>query len=142
MPTSDALKLAPRDSGLDLIEISPSAKPPVARIMSFDKYRYEQEKLEKKQRQANKNTDLKQVQISARAALNDLQVKLAKLEEFLNEGHPVEIIMRLKGREKANKDFAGQKLTAFMKMIVTEYKIISPPKYAGNGFSAQITKKE
>lgn len=142
MPTSEALKLAPRDSGLDLIEISPTAKPPVARIMSFDKYRYEQEKLEKKQRQANKNTDVKRIQISARAAMNDLQVRLAKLEEFLKEGHPVEIVMRLKGREKANKDFAGKKLTDFMKMITTEYKIISPPKYAGNGFSAQITKKE
>jgi len=110
--------------------------------MSFDKYRYEQEKIEKKQRQANKNTDVKHVQISARSAQNDLLVKLARLEEFINEGHPIEIIMRLKGREKANKEFAGKKLTDFMKMIKTEYKIISPPKYAGNGFSAQITKKE
>lgn len=137
----EALKLVPPESGLDLIEISPNAKPPVARIMSFDKYRYEQEKLEKKQRQAQKNTDIKTVQISARMAENDLQIKLKKLEEFFAEGHQVEITMRLRGREKANKDWARKKLEDFMKMITTEYKIIAPPKYGGTGFSTQIVKK-
>lgn len=136
-----ALALVPVESGLDLIEISPNAKPPVARIMSFDKYRYEQEKLLKKQRQAQKNTDIKVVQISARMAENDLKIKLKKLEEFFEEGHQVEISMRLRGREKANKDWARKKLEDFMKMIPTEYKIISPPKYGGNGFATQITKK-
>lgn len=137
----EALKLVPIESGLDLIEISPTAKPPVARIMSFDKYRYEQEKLEKKQRQAQRNTDIKVVQISARMGINDLQIKLKKLEEFLGEGHQVEITMRLKGREKANKDWAKKKLEDFMKTIVTEFKVIAPPRYAGNGFSAQIVRK-
>ena len=137
----EALKLVPPESGLDLIEISPNAKPPVTRIMSFDKYRYEQEKLEKKQRQAQKNTDIKTVQISARMADNDLQIKLKKLEEFFAEGHQVEITMRLRGREKANKDWAKKKLEDFMKMIVTEYKVIAPPRYSGNGFSTQIVKK-
>lgn len=136
-----ALALIDPTLGLDLIEISPSAKPPVARIMSFDKYRYEQDKLEKKQRQAQKNTDIKQVQISARAAQNDLQVKLKRLEEFLAEGHQVEILMRLRGREKANKGWAEGKLREFIGSIATEIKIIAPPKYSGNGFSAQITKK-
>lgn len=137
----EALKLVPLESGLDLIEISPTAKPPVARIMSFDKYRYEQEKLEKKQRASQRSTDIKVVQISARMADNDLQIKLKKLEEFLGEGHQVSITMRLRGREKANKDWAGQKLEEFIKMITTEYKVIAPPRYAGNGFSTQIVKK-
>ena len=137
----DALALVPESSGLDLIEISPNAKPPVARIMSFDKYRYAQDKLEKKQRQSQKQTDLKVVQISARAAENDLQVKLKRLEEFLGEGHQVMINMRLKGREKANKSWAEQKLKDFMNMVKIEYKIIAPPRYAGNGFSTQIVKK-
>ncbi len=131
----------PPSSGLDLIEISPGAKPPVARIMSYDKYRYEQEKIEKKQRQSQRQTDLKVVQISARAAENDLQIKLKRLEEFLGEGHQVMITMRLKGREKANKGWAEQKLKDFMNMVKIEYKIIAPPRYAGNGFSAQIVKK-
>lgn len=141
MPIKEALALIAEGSGLDLIEISPNAKPPVARIMSFDKYRYEQEKLEKKQRQSQKNADLKVVQISARAAENDLQIKLKKLEEFLGEGHQVMITMRLKGREKANKGWAEQKLRDFMGLVKTEFKIIAPPRYAGNGFSAQIVKK-
>ncbi len=137
----EAMALVPPDSGLDLIEISPNAKPPVARIMSFDKYRYEQEKLEKKQRQSQKQGDLKVVQISARAAQNDLQIKLGKLEEFINEGHQVEVVMRLRGREKANKDWAKNKLEEFLKMITVPFKVISPPKYGGNGFAAQIAKK-
>lgn len=141
MSREAALALVPPDSGLDLIEISPKAKPPVARVMSYDKYRYEQEKLEKKQRQSQKQTDLKVVQISARAAENDLKIKLKKLEEFLGEGHQVEITMRLKGREKANKPWAEGKLREFMGTITTEFKIIAPPRYGGRGFSTQIVKK-
>ena len=141
MTREKALALARPDEGLDLIEIAPSAKPPVARLMSFDKYRYEQEKAEKKERLAKKSAGLKQIQISARAAMNDLLVKLRKLEEFLNEGHQVEIQMRLRGREKGNKDWARQKLVGFLKMITGEYKILSAPRFGGRGMIVHISRK-
>ena len=138
---SDALKLVPPESGFDLIEVAPLAKPPVARIMSYDKFRYEQDKKEKKERLAQKVGGIKRVQISARAALNDLQVKLRKLEEFLTEGYQVEIFLRLRGREKGNKQWADMKLQEFLKMITAEYKIIAPPKFGGQGVFTQIIKK-
>lgn len=137
----EALKLARPEEGLDLIETVPGAKPPVARVMSFDKYRYEKGKQEKKERRAQKGGELKQVQISARAAANDLMIKVRQLEKFLTEGHPVEIHMRLRGREKYNKDWARQKLTDFTNMITAEYKVMSEPKFGGRGMMMQIIKK-
>lgn len=127
--------------GIDLIEISPNAKPPVARLMSYDKFRYEEAKREKKERLAQKSGGLKHVQISARAAQNDLMIKMRQLEEFLGEGYQIEINMRLRGREKGMKDWARQKLEEFMKKIPVEYKRISEPRFGGYGMSVQIAKK-
>ncbi len=109
--------------------------------MSYDKYRYEEEKRIKKERLAQKGGGVKQVQISARAAQNDLQIKLKQLEKFLNEGHQVDINVRLRGREKGNKDWARQKLEDFMKQIPMEYKRLSEPRFGGYGLSIQIAKK-
>lgn len=136
-----ALALARPAEGIDLIEISPNAKPPVARLMSYDKFRYETAKREKKERLAQKGGGLKHVQISARAAENDLRIKLKQLEEFLAEGYQVEINMRLRGREKYMRDWARQKLDEFMKMIPVEYKRMSEPHFGGYGMSVQIAKK-
>ncbi len=141
MKREEALALAKPELGLDLIEIVREAQPPVVRIMSFDKYRYEHEKAVKKERLAQKSAGLKQIQISGRAAENDLRVKLKQLEAFLSEGHPIEIQMRLRGREKGNKDWARQKINEFLKMITVEYKITSEPKFGGRGMIAQIVKR-
>ncbi len=141
MTRDEALRLARPEEGLDLIEIVSTAKPPVARVMSFDKYRYEMEKQGKKERRMQKGGELKQVQVSARAATNDLMTKVRQLEKFLTEGHPVEIDLRLRGREKRNKDWARQKFEEFMKMITVEYKIVSDPKFGGKGMMAQIIKR-
>jgi translation initiation factor IF-3 len=141
MSRDEALTIA-RERGIDLIEIVPNAQPPVAKIISFDKYRYQKEKAIKKERSAQKSSGLKQIQISGRAAVNDLQTKLRKLHEFLDEGHQVEIQMRLRGREKYNKPWAMQKLEEFLKMITIDYKIMSPAKFGGRGIQIYITKKK
>lgn len=141
LATQEALKLA-KEKGLDLIEIAPTAKPPVMKIMSFDKYRYLEEKKLKKQRAQQKIQELKQVRISARAAKHDLEIKAAKVNEFLEEGNMVEIQLVLRGREKANKEWAKQKLLDFVnKMIDPEHKVILEPKYGFKGFNMQIIKK-
>ncbi len=143
LPREKALALAGPETGLDLIEISPNAKPPVVRLMSYDKFRYEEAKREKKERLAQKSGGLKQVQVSARAAQHDLLVKLKQLEEFLHDGHQVEINLRLRGREKGMKDWARTKLEEFLKMIPpeVEYKRLSEPRFGGYGLSMQIAKK-
>ncbi len=140
MPLEAALKLA-QEKGLDLIEIAPTAKPPVAKIISFDKFRYQKEKELKKQKTSQKTGEMKQVRISARAALNDLQIKTKILEKFLEEGNKVEIMLLLKGREKYNRSWANQKLNEFLKLITIEYKIIMEQRFIGRGLVTQIMKK-
>ena len=129
------------EAGLDLIEIAPNATPPVARIISHDKFRYQKEKEEKKQRLAQKAKGLKQVRITARAAENDLLIRVRQAEAFLKEGRQVEINLALRGREKGNKEWARKKLEEFLRMITLPHEIIVPPRAGGRGFIAQIGKK-
>lgn len=144
MPREKALALVKPGEGIDLIEISPTAKPPVARLMSFDKFRYMQEKAEKKAKQAQKTVGLKQVQISVRAAKNDLLIKARQMDKFLEEGHNVDIMMRLRGAEKYNRPRALQKLEEFIKMTTVEHKRLGEPKFGGRGMImpiAPVSKK-
>jgi translation initiation factor IF-3 len=140
LKTSAALERA-KEMGLDLIEVSPAANPPVARIMSYDKFRYEETKKLKKQKAKQKGQELKQVKISIREAKNDLERKANRVNEFLEGGNQVEIMLWLRGREKANKDFARNKLTEFLTTIDPDHKVIMHPKYSGRGFIVQVAKK-
>lgn len=140
MKKEAALTLA-KEKETDLIEISPTAKPPVAKLMSFDKYRYQEEKKLKKQRAQQKTQELKQVQIGIKTAKHDLEIKSEKVDEFLTEGHQVTIVMVLRGREKGNKNWALQKLDEFLKIIKTPHKIIMEPRFGGRGFSILIVKQ-
>ena len=127
--------------GLDLIQINALTDPPVVKIISFDKFRYQQEKEEKKQRQAQKQKELKQVRITGRAAQNDLLIRAKAADKFLEEGHKVEINLALRGREKAHKEWALQKMQEFLSMITVPYALTMAPKQGGRGYVAQITKK-
>ena len=121
-----------------MILISPKANPPVARIMGFDKFRYERSKELKKQR-AQKAPEIKRVQISPRTAKNDLLIQLKKLEKFLAASHVVEIQLVLRGREKANKEWAQLKLEEFMAMIEAPHKVTGSVKTGGRGMLVQIS---
>lgn len=137
----EALRIA-KERGLDLIEIASAATPPVAKIISFDKFRYQKEKEEKKQYAAQKRVkELKQIRITPRAAKNDLEVKARKVDEFLESGHKVEIGVFLRGREKANRDWALDKLREFLLMIKAPHTITLPPRPGGRGFVTQVAKK-
>jgi translation initiation factor IF-3 len=109
--------------------------------MSFDKFRYQKEREEKKQRIAQKAKELKQIRISPRAAANDLETKARQAEKFLNEGHKVEILIFLRGREKGNREWNLQKLHDFVKMIKVPYQVTMEAKPGGGGFVTQIAKK-
>ena len=140
MSREAAFKLA-QDSGLDLIETVPMAKPPVAKMIDYDKFRFQKEKELKKQKSSQKTGELKGIRVSPRAAKNDLDIKARLVEKFLSKGNNVEIMFQLKGREKANRDWAKQKLNEFLKTITVEYKVVSEPKFGGRGMAMQIAKK-
>jgi len=140
MPKEEALKIA-SEKELDLILISTSADLPIARIANFDKFRYEQSKEEKKKNINSSKQQLKHIQFSARSADNDMRTQIAKLEKFLKNGSKVAITLRLRGREKGNKDWARSRMEIFLSMIEQEYKIVSPLKFAGYGMTIHISPK-
>lgn len=137
---ADALKMA-KEKGLDLIEISATSTPPICRIISYDKYRYQQEKKLKKQRSNQRGGEQKQVQISIREAKNDLLMKVGRVHDFMAEGHQVEVYLSMRGRELGNRDFAKKKLQEFMLLITTPFQVLNPINFGGRGFTTLITKK-
>ncbi len=142
MGLGDALKIA-YQKNLDLIEVGPGANPPVVKIVSFDKFRYQKEKELKKQfLNQKKNEEFKQVRISPRMALNDLNVKARKVIKFLEKGDRVEIRIQAKGRENIHKEFILEKLNNFLELINVPYKIIMPAKKGQGGFIIQIAKNK
>ena len=103
MSLSEALKIA-EDHGVDLIEISPNANPPVAKIIDWGKYQYQKMKEQQKNRKNAKTSELKQIRIGLKIGSNDLDIKVRKIREFLNEGHKVRILVCFKGREIAHQE--------------------------------------
>lgn len=134
-----ALEMA-YEKRLDLVEISPTAVPPVARIIDFGKYQYQQEKQIKKQRAKHKTVGMKLIKISLRIAENDSLTKIKKLEEFLEEGHKVKVDMFLRGRERANSDFAKERFQKFLGMIKAPHKAEQPTKKLPTGFTTVLSK--
>lgn len=99
----DALRQA-SDLGLDLAEIAPNAEPPVARILDWGKYRYEQTKQEQKARRNQKQVEVKEVRLGLKIGDHDLEVKLKRARKFLEEGHKVKMSLRFRGREITHPD--------------------------------------
>lgn len=123
-----------------MIEVSPLTKPPVARIIDFDKYRYQQEKKLKKQKSGLRKQEVKRIQISIRSAKNDLLIKAKKVEQFLSKGHMVDIVVILRGREKAHRGLAKEKLAGFLQLI-SAYKIFRETGIDNKSISIRIQAK-
>ena len=123
IPTKDALALAQK-AGLDLIEISPGATPPVAKIMDYGKFQYEQQKKDRDAKAKSHVTETKSVQIKVTEGEHDLTRKARQAAEWLREGHRVKIELFLRGRYKyMEPKFLEERLDRFVKMIPEEYKI-------------------
>ena len=99
MPTSQALQMA-MDAGMDLVELNANSVPPVVKIMDFGKYKYEQKKRASEAKKKQKITEMKEVWIKPFIEENDLQIKLKKVFEFLDEGNKVKIAVMTKGAKK------------------------------------------
>jgi translation initiation factor IF-3 len=102
--TNEALRMA-QEAGLDLVEVAPTAKPPVCRIMDYGKWRYQQQKKEDKSRASNKGGRLKMLNIDTiRIGDHDLEIKVNRARDFLKDGNKVQFTLRFKGREMAHLD--------------------------------------
>lgn len=137
MTASAALKLA-TEKGLDLIEISPQASPPVAKIVDFGKYLYQREKSGKKKQKKSANQETKVVRISLKTGEHDLQVKSALADKFLEKNNKVRVEIFLRGREKAFRPLAREKLNTFMGYLASPHLIEEQIKPTPTGFSTMI----
>lgn len=100
---SEALQRAEL-AGLDLVEVSPGANPPVARIVDWGKYKYEKTKQLKQQKKQQKSIDIKQIRLGMRIGDNDLDIKVNRARKFLEAGHKVKVMLLYRGRENAHKE--------------------------------------
>lgn len=137
MKLGEALVLA-QEHGLDLVEVSPLAVPPVCKLIDFAKFRYQQKKLEQQQKKNAKKVELKTIWISVRISDHDMQIKANKVVEFLTEGDVVKIELRMRGREQAFGDLGRQQLQNFLTKITVAHRIEVPLKRMGGTWSVTV----
>ncbi len=134
---NEALKLA-EEQGLDLVEISPNADPPVAKIVDWGKYNYQRTKQLQKSKKNAKSLEVKQMRFGLKIGEHDLGVKLRKVTDFLETGHKVKITVFYRGREMAHKDLgfklADKVIESFGETIVVDQQ----PQLAGKQLSFVI----
>lgn len=136
----DALKAAD-DANLDLIEISPNAKPPVAKIMDFGQYRYETKRKASEVKAKSHVTETKSVQVKIGTGEHDQALKAKRAAEWLNEGHRVKVDLFLWGRYKyMEPGFLKERLERFLKIIPADYKLADTLRKSPKGFTCTIER--
>ncbi len=124
---------------LDLIEISPNATPPVAKIMDYGKFQYDEKKKQKVAKSRTQTSELKNVQVKIGTGEHDLELKAKKASEWLKEGNRVKIDLYLVGRSKyMDINFLKERMDRIMKLITTEYKVVVAPTKGLKGLSSII----
>jgi translation initiation factor IF-3 len=140
MKTTAAIALA-QEHGLDLIEITATATPPIAKIMDYGKFEYEQNKKLKEAKAKAHKTETKSIQIKIATGDNDLAMKAKKASEWLAEGHRVKVELYLVGRSKFSKDdFKKERLDRVLNLITEHYKIAEAFKPSPRGVMVTIEK--
>lgn len=134
----EALKQA-AELELDLIEIAPQAQPPVARIFDFQKFRYEEGKKERGSKKSSEGA-LKELWLSPRIAEHDLEVRLNRTKEFLNNGHKVKLTVKFKGREMAHQELGHKVLQEALDLLGEHASVEREPKFEGRRLSLIVTK--
>ncbi len=121
-----------REEGVDLVEISPKADPPVCRIIDYGKMLYALKKKEQKGKQGTKTQEIKGIRLTFRIGEGDMERQRKKAREFLEEGHPIRIQLVMRGREKAHKDIAFEKLNSFIAGLADISRLENNPKGSGH----------
>lgn len=140
MPLRDALKAA-EEAGLDLVEISPNATPPVAKIIDWGKYQYQKMKDLQRSKRAAKASDLKQMRFGLKIGAGDLEVKLRKVRGFLADGHKVRLQVVYKGREMAHREIGYELINKITEQLEEEAIVEQKPQMAGRNLSVVIRSR-
>lgn len=142
LPLAEALSAA-KAAGTDLIEISPTAVPPVAKIMDYGKFEYERSKKERAVKAKVKVSETKEVQIKVGTGDNDMDLKAKKVAEWLSEGHRVRAELFLKGRYKGmDEEFLKTRLDKFILRVPYAYKVAEPTAKSPKGFACVIERDQ
>ena len=130
MPTSKALSLA-EQQGLDLVEITPNAFPPVCKIMDYGKFRYEESVKAKKARKAQKVQQVKEIKFHPGTDVGDLQHKLRQIRQFLADGNKVKITLQYRGRENAHRELGEDMISNVLEQLKDDCTVEQAPKTLG-----------
>jgi len=137
VPPEKALLMA-EDVGLDLVEISPNASPPVCKIMDFGKYKYEQQKRESEARKKQKIIEVKEIKFRPGTDIHDYDVKMRSVYKFLENGDKVKITMRFRGREMAHQELGRELLERVADDVKDHGKVENIPKLEGRQMTMMI----
>ena len=142
MSSRDAQILA-RQQGVDLVEIAANANPPVVKIIDWGKFQYQKMKEEARNRKKarEKQSELKQMKIGLKISDNDLNIKVRKMREFIDDGDRVKVMIVLRGREMAHKDLGQELLDKVLGLIDEDIAIEGKAQWSGRNLSVQVRKK-
>ena len=141
MQPFEALKMA-RERGLDLVEISPTADPPVCKITDYGKFLYQQNKKAHEQRKSSRGSQLKEVKFRPATAEHDYQVRKNQIIRFLGDGHKVRAMIFHRGREMAHQEVGRAKMTRLLNEIGEYAQIETMPRMEGNVLVALLAPKK
>jgi translation initiation factor IF-3 len=127
--------------GLDLVEISPNAEPPVAKILDYGKFKYEQQKKRNEARKKQKVVEIKEVKVRPNIDENDYQVKLRAMKSFIGEGDKVKVTLRFRGREMAHQELGVKVLERIRADMDVDTKVEQMPKMENRQMVMVLTPK-
>ena len=134
MTLGDAIQMA-RQQELDLVEVSPNADPPVARMLDYGKLRYLYSKKERESRKSQKSTELREVRFRPNIGQHDLDAKLRKVKEFIGDGAKVKLTVRFRGRESVHQQVGLGLLKRVAEDLKDEIRLEKPPAMEGRALS-------
>lgn len=140
MPTIEALRMA-GEQGLDLVEVAPTASPPVCKILNYGKYKFENEKKVRDSKRKQKLLKLKEIRMQPKIDDHDLDFKSKHVREFLGEGNKVKVTIRFRGRELAHTELGLDVLKDVLKRIEGEYVMDRAPMMEGRFMSMILSPK-
>ena len=140
MAPSDALRIAD-EKGLDLVKISPQAKPPVCKLMDYGKFRFEQSKKEKEARKNQHVVEIKEIRMSPSIDVGDFNTKLKNAQKFIADGNRVKVSVRFRGREMAHTDIGRDLLVRFAESVAEVANLDKEPKMEGRSMSIFLSPK-
>lgn len=138
---SEALEKA-KSEGLDLVEIAANANPPVAKIVDFQKFRYDEGKRERAARKGSSEGGLKELWLSPRIAEHDLKVRLNQANRFFEDGHKVKLTVKFKGRELGHRELGYKVLEKALTLLGDKVTAEVEPKFEGRKLSAILAKQK